>query len=184
MVLKRPDQTTYIALFRGINVGGKNILPMKGLVEILKELGLEKIRTYIQSGNAIFQTKKGHRNKIAEEISLIIRERYGFEPKIILLESADLQEAIGNNPFQTTEGKTLHFFFLDSLPRTPDMERLASLKSNSEEFKLIKNIFYLYAPNGIGRSPLAAKIEQGLGVPATARNRNTVSKLLSMSQQI
>jgi uncharacterized protein (DUF1697 family) len=175
---------TYIALFRGINVGGKNILPMKGLVAILKALGGEKISTYIQSGNAVFQIKKGNRHTIAEKIGLKIREHYGFEPKVMLLDLADLQEAIENNPFEITDGKALHFFFLYSLPENPDLESLASLKSNSEEFKLIRNLFYLYAPNGIGRSKLAAKVEQSLGVPATARNWNTVSKLLSMGKRI
>jgi uncharacterized protein (DUF1697 family) len=171
---------TYIALFRGINVGGKNILPMKGLIKILDDMGCEDIKTYIQSGNAVFQIKQGNPKKIAEEISLKILENYGFKPKVLLLELADLRAAIDNNPFETKDGKALHFFFSASPPESPDLEQLDTLKSNSEEFKLVRNIFYLYAPDGIGRSKLAAKVEQCLGITGTGRNWNTISKLISI----
>lgn len=171
---------TYIALFRGINVGGKNILPMKGLVEILDDMGCEDIKTYIQSGNVVFRIKQENQKKIAEEISQKILGNFDFEPKVLLLELADLHAAIDNNPFETKDGKALHFFFLASHPEAPDLEQLVAVKSNSEEFKLVRNIFYLYAPDGIGRSKLAAKVEHCLGVPVTARNWNTISKLISI----
>jgi uncharacterized protein (DUF1697 family) len=174
---------TYIALFRGINVGGKTVLPMKDLVEILEGLGCEKVRTYIQSGNAIFQCNKDRGRTIGKDTSSEILKRYGFGPKILLIEEAALQDAIDNNPYETGDGKALHFFFLDSHPAHPDLEQLMSIKARSEEFKLNKSIFYLHAPDGIGRSKLAAKVEQALGVPATARNWNTVSKLMAMVKQ-
>lgn len=174
---------TYIALFRGINVGGNNILPMKDLVGILEGMGCEKIKTYIQSGNVVFQTNKEQANKIAREISSRILESHGFEPKVLLLEIPELQDAIENNPFNTEDGKALHFFFLDSHPNNPDLERLMAIKSKSEEFKLQKKVFYLYAPDGVGRSKVAVKVEQCLGTPVTARNWNTVSKLISMVKQ-
>lgn len=175
---------TYVALFRGINVGGKNILPMKDLVGILEGMGCEKVKTYIQSGNAVFWAKEKQTRKIAEAISFKILENHGFKPKVLLLGVSELEDAIENNPFKTMEGKTLHFFFLESTPLKPDLDGLANVKSNSEEFKLNKNIFYLYAPDGIGRSKLAAKVEQALGVPITARNLNTVNKLIAMVRQI
>jgi uncharacterized protein (DUF1697 family) len=174
---------TYIALFRGINVGGKNILPMKDLVATLEGMGCKKVQTYIQSGNVVFQSKNKQTNKIAREIGSNIMESHGFEPKVLLLEKAELQDAIENNPFDTDDGKALHFFFLDSSTKDPGLEKLMAVKSTSEEFKLHKSIFYLYAPDGVGRSKLAAKVEHSLGVPVTARNWNTVSKLLSMIQQ-
>lgn len=174
---------TYIALLRGINVGGRNILPMKDLVGILEGMGCEKINTYIQSGNVVFQSKEKQSSKIAGEISSKILESHGFEPKVLLLEIAELQDAIKNNPFETEDGKALHFFFLDSHPKDPDLERLMAVKLKSEEFSLNKNIFYLYTPDGIGRSKLAAKVEQCMGVPVTARNLNTVSKLIAMVKQ-
>jgi uncharacterized protein (DUF1697 family) len=173
----------YVALFRGINVGGKNILPMKDLVGILESIGCEKVKTYIQSGNVVFQFRGNKTKKIAEEIGSIILESHGFEPKVHLLSIKELEAAVENNPFSTVEGKSLHFFFLAPTPSKPDLDALAKLKSNSEEFKLHKNIFYLLAPDGIGRSKLAAKVEKALGVPATARNWNTVSKLMAMVHQ-
>ena len=102
---------------------------------------------------------------------------------MLLLGVTELEDAIKNNPFKTIEGKSLHFFFLESTPIKPNLDKLANVKSNSEEFKLDKNIFYLYAPDGVGRSKLAAKVEQALGVPVTARNWNTVSKLFAMVKQ-
>jgi uncharacterized protein (DUF1697 family) len=96
---------TYIALFRGINVGGKNILPMEDLVGILEGMGCEKVKTYIQSGNAVFRTETNQTKKIAEEISSAVLEGYGFKPKILILDSSELEEAIENNPFRTEVGK-------------------------------------------------------------------------------
>jgi uncharacterized protein (DUF1697 family) len=174
---------TYIALFRGINVGGNNILPMKDLVEILEGMGCEKVKTYIQSGNVVFRSKKKQANKIAGEISSKISESHGFEPKVLLLEISELHDAIENNPFKTEDGKALHFFFLNFHPNNPDLERLMALKAKSEEFKLHKKVFYLYAPDGVGRSKLAAKVEQCMGIPVTARNWNTVSKLIFLVEQ-
>lgn len=94
-----------------------------------------------------------------------------------------MQDAINNNPYNTENGKALHFFFLESLPKTPDLDGLNAIRSDSEEYKLHNNIFYLYAPDGIGRSKLAAKVEKNLGVALTARNWNTVSKLFEMVKQ-
>lgn len=173
----------YIALFRGINVGGKNILPMKELVGILDGMGYKNIRTYIQSGNVIFQAAKGARNKISKAIAAAILARHGFEAKVLLLEPADLQAAIDNNPFPTDDGKALHFFFLDESPGKPDFGQLTAIKSKSEKFELNNRVFYLYAPDGIGRSKLATGVEKYLGVPTTARNWNTVAKLMTMITQ-
>jgi uncharacterized protein (DUF1697 family) len=168
---------TYIALFRGINVGGKNILPMKDLKKILEQEGCSNVKTFIQSGNVVFQIRLNDREKLAEDISGKILKKHGFEPKILLLDSVELRAAVENNPFDANEGKALHFYFLSSKPASPDLDQLTEAKSGSEDFKLHGNVFYLYAPDGIGRSKLAAKVEQCLGVPLTARNWNTISKL-------
>ena len=173
--------TMYIALLRGINVGGKNRLPMSDLITVLKSLGYEDIRTYIQSGNVVFSSKRKIGEDEDDRISGAISAEKGFRPKVILLTAEQLREAIENNPFAADEGKTLHLFFLDSPPKNPDLERLHSLKTASEEFTLQGRILYLYAPDGLGRSRLAATIERSLGVPATARNYNTISKLASMA---
>jgi uncharacterized protein (DUF1697 family) len=171
---------TYIALFRGINVGGRNILPMKDLVLILESLGHENVKTYIQSGNVIFQNKHTIGLKDTIEISNEIHRKMGFEPKVIIINLIQFSESIKRNPFPIDNGKILHFFFLESKPKTPAIEKLESLKTESEEFALIENVYYLYAPDGIGRSKLAAASEKLLGVTITARNLNTVNKLAAM----
>ncbi|WP_417389605.1 DUF1697 domain-containing protein [Gimesia sp.] len=174
---------TFIAFFRGINVGGKNRLPMKELTALLEELGYQSIQTYIQSGNVIFQSRKKQIGKMAKEISARIGETHGFEPHIILLGTEELQSAMENNPFPVKDGKALHFFFLDTVPRKPDLEKLQALQTRSEQFHLQDKVFYLHAPDGIGRSKLAAKVEACLGVPVTARNWNTVSQIDSMLRE-
>ena len=171
----------YIALFRGINIGGHHLLPMKDLAGIFGGMGFQQVKTYIQSGNVVFQSAQIDKNKIAREISSRILKSYGFAPTVLLLEVSELQEAIDNNPFPITDGKALHFFFLESHPPNPDLEGLLAIKLKSEEFKLCNKIFYLYAPEGVGRSKLALKVEKGLGVPATGRNWNTVRELISLA---
>lgn len=172
--------STYIALFRGINIGGHHLLPMRDLVGILERMGCERIRTYIQSGNVVFSTRKKTTKKLAEDISGEILESHGFKPNVLLLGVPELEEAIENNPFKTADGKALHFLFLESSPGRPDLDGLRAIKSKTEEFRLNKKVFYLYTPEGVGRSRLAARVEKSLGVPVTGRNWNTVSKLQAM----
>ncbi|MEX2573695.1 MAG: DUF1697 domain-containing protein [Balneolaceae bacterium] len=171
----------YIALFRGINVGGRNSLSMKDLAGILEDTGCVNIRTYIQSGNVVLDTDE--RSRAAGEIGARILEQHGFEPKLLMLDVKDFKTAIENNPFDTNNGKALHFFFLESEPEYPDVEKLEGLKTDSEEFELHRSVFYLHAPDGIGRSKLAGNVEKSMGVSVTARNWNTVLKLQEMASQ-
>ena len=171
---------TCIALFRGINVVGNNALPMRDLVRILERLGCKDVETYIQSGNAIFRTRRSQPQKLAEAISTGIFKDHGFKPKVLLLSAPELEAAINNNPYSTKVGSALHFMFLESKPRKPDLARLTAVKTKSEQFTLGNKVFYLYAPDGVGRSKLVARIEPCLGVAVTGRNWNTVSKLREM----
>jgi uncharacterized protein (DUF1697 family) len=170
----------YIALFRGINVGGRNKLPMKELVKLLEVLDLENIKTYIQSGNVVFNSEIEDRPKLTNKIGAAIKQQFGFKPKILLLESSELEKAIEANPFPVTEPKALHFGFLASKPANPDVKALEKLRKESEQFQLIDKVFYLYAPEGVGRSKLAAKAEKLLDTDMTDRNWRTVSKIREM----
>ena len=172
--------STYIALLRGINVGGKNILPMQDLLEIFKEMGFTDVNSYIQSGNVVFHSRTKCSNKTGLEVESRIKDRHGISPNVLLLAASELEAAIENNPYEVQDGKTEHFYFLSSIPKNPDLQRLAMAKAASEKFKLEERIFYLHAPDGIGRSKLAAAVEQSLGVVVTARNLNTVNRLISM----
>jgi uncharacterized protein (DUF1697 family) len=177
--------TTYIALFRGINVGGKNKLPMKDLVATLENVGCQDVATYIQSGNAVFQSGEQDASFLSERIMAKIGERHGFEPRVLVLGSEEMESAMRSNPFSEAESepKTLHLYFLAAPPGHPNLEALEELKGDRESFVLGDDVFYLHAPDGIGRSKLAANVERLLGVPATARNWRTVLKVMEMARQ-
>jgi uncharacterized protein (DUF1697 family) len=176
---------TYIALFRGINVGGSNLLPMRELVTILESLGLKDVSTYIQSGNAVFGSNAQDVARLASKIRGAIEEARGFKPGLMLLTVEELKRAIASNPFpeEASDPKRLHVFFLGAVPSKPDLASLESIKSRGERFALHGKVFYLHAPNGIGRSKLATSVEKLLGVSATARNWRTVVKVLEMASR-
>jgi uncharacterized protein (DUF1697 family) len=173
---------TYVAFFRGINVGGNCILPMKELIATLEEMGARKVRTYIQSGNAVFESGEQNLARLSKQLSAEIKKRRGFEPHVLILTLEALSKAIAENPFPegVDDPSSLHLGFLASSPKSPDLKKLSSLKKESERFHLSENVFYLHAPEGIGRSKLAASAEKLLGVPMTARNWKTVCKVMEM----
>lgn len=177
---------TYIALFRGINVGGKNILPMKELVGILDEQGCQKVKTYIQSGNVVFKNSESNVSGLSVTIRAEIKQRHGFAPFVLLLSLEEFKKILENNPFPEVRNdpKALHIGFLASAPEEPNLKTLESLRKKSERFRLIGNAFYLHAPEGVGRSRLAASTEKLLGVSMTDRNWKTVAKILEMAEQI
>lgn len=168
---------TWIALLRGINVGGKHIVSMKELRALLEANGFTNVKTYIQSGNVILQSP----TKPEDEIGRLIEKKFGFRPHVFALSTEDFKKAAANNPYQTDQGKKVHFTFLDKEPESVDYEFLDSLKVESEAYKLIEKVFYLHAPEGIGRSKLMAKLAKAFPpIHMTARNLNTVNKLLGM----
>lgn len=173
-----------VCLLRGINVGGRNILPMKALADLLNALGCDNVATYIQSGNVIFRHDESDSVVLQRLISDEVMSRYGFEPRVLILSVPDFEAAVAANPYAVSDqdAKTIHLFFLSDRPTDPDFEKLNSLKKPSERFELIDRVFYLHAPDGIGRSKLATSVEKLLGVPATARNWRTVLKLLDMAR--
>ena len=176
---------TWIALFRGINVGGNNILPMARLRSDLETLTFQNVRTYIQSGNVVFDSVSGTVRGLATKITREIEEQHGFRPNLLLLTREELLSAVESNPFPqaVAEPKSLHFFFLDQPPDDPDLDAIDAACSPNEEYRLTDHVFYLHAPDGIGRSKLAANVETHLGVVTTARNYRTVDKLLAMVGQ-
>lgn len=169
---------TYILLLRGINVGGRNTLPMKQLVALLEGLDCHKVKTYIQSGNAVLQSNKTA-TALTNQISKDIKLRFGFEARALIISLQEFEQAITANPFPAAEAepKTLHLGFLEQVPSQPQLDKMASLATDNECFQLVGKLFYLHAPNGIGRSKLAANSEKLLGVPMTSRNWRTVEKL-------
>lgn len=178
--------STWIALLRGINVGGRNKLPMKSLVLLLEGLGASNVRTYIQSGNAAFESPSRSSNKLGAAISEGIAAAHGFEPPTVVLKPAELERAARDNPFpdaaEEADGKTLHLLCLAAIPKAPDLDALEAAKHESESWKLVGRFMYLHTPSGFHKSKLAAKAERALGVVVTARNWRTTMKLLEMTR--
>lgn len=174
----------YIALLRGINVGGKNKLPMADLRQVLGDTGFKQVETYIQSGNVVFKSAQLSPEKIAACIAEQLNLAFSISTPVLVLKAEDFRSIIENNPFASKPNleKALHCFFLDKPAATAHCEKLHKLKLNSEAFKLSERCFYLWAPEGIGRSKLAASAEKTLGVTTTARNWRTVSRLMEMSE--
>jgi len=177
--------TVYVALLRGINVGGKHSLPMQELRSILAALGCEDVRTYIQSGNAVFRSDDD-RDSLAADITSAIDQAFGFAPHVHLLTIKEFQSILAANPFPEAmaTAKLLHVWFLTEAAKNPDLKALDSFKAKTERFKLHANAFYLHAPDGIGRSTLAAKVDRCLGVVTTARNWRTVNRIADLAAAI
>ncbi|MEU2747239.1 DUF1697 domain-containing protein [Streptomyces collinus] len=178
--------TTYAALLRGINVGGSRKVPMADLRTLLADLGHDDVRTYLQSGQAVFSSGHGSEQSLAGEIAQAIEKRFGFGVDVIVRDHAYLRSIADACPFPAAdlEPKQLHVTYF-SAPVTP--ERFTEIDQDAylpEEFRLGDRALYLYAPNGLGRSKLAEHLSKpriNKGVIATTRNWNTVVKLVEMT---
>lgn len=175
--------STWIALFRGINVGGHNKLPMAELSRVLEDIGLVDVRTVIQSGNVVFRSTRKSAPALARDIEAAVEKARGFRPAVLVLDSAGFVERLDANPFPegTGDPKTLHLFFTASKPTAPDLAAIEGDCSPTERWKLDGDVFYLHAPDGIGRSKLAGSVEKRLGVPGTARNWRTLGRLRDLT---
>ncbi len=173
---------TWIAFFRGINVGGKNVLPMRELVSLLEQRGCVDIRTYIQSGNVVFQSSESKSESLSRRIASTIARECGFDPAVMILSEKELAVAVSGNPFRKAEAdpKSLHLYFLASKPKRSDVSKLNELKSENESFAVKDAVLYLHTPDGFGKSKLAGNVERLLGVAATARNWRTVTKMCEL----
>jgi uncharacterized protein (DUF1697 family) len=169
-----------------VNVGGANSLPTTEFVRVLEELGLGTIRTYIQSGNAVFNANSREAAGLSHKIKDRIRGSHGFAPEVILLSLDEIEDAVASNPFPGADSnpKSLHLAFLASAPGNPNLTVLEKLKAEREQYALNGKVFYFYAPEGVGRSKLFSRIEKALGVSGTARNWRTVCKLLEMAREV
>ena len=172
----------WIVLLRGINVGGNNILPMKDLRALLADLGYEKVKTYIQSGNIILSSKERSALKIASDISAAIDEKFGFTPRAFALTREQLENVLESNPYKDfSNEKDVHFFFLSEPAKGTSVDLFDDIRKENEDCTLTREVFYLHAPDGIGRSKIAEKAERLLGVPVTVRNLRSVLKVSELA---
>lgn len=173
---------TYVALLRGINVGGRNIVPMAALRACLAGAGLANVRTYIQSGNVVFESASRDTKALVATVREAMSQTFGLEPAVLVLAASALSDAVAACPYlsEPVEDKFIHLAFLEDEPAADAMDAAAELATATERYSVQGNVFYLLAPDGIGRSKLAARIETVVGVNATSRNLRTCRKILEL----
>ncbi|MFE2559221.1 DUF1697 domain-containing protein [Streptomyces sp. NPDC059352] len=180
---------TYAALLRGINVSGHRKVPMAELRSVIEGLGHRNVRTHLQSGNAVFTTDSAStEDELTAELEDAIEGRFGFRVDCLVRDGDYLAAVAEACPFPAAEleGKQLHAVYYSG---PADPERFATIDREAylpEEFALGDRVLYLYVPEGLGRSKLGDVVSRPAvvkGLVATARNWNTVVKLVEMTRE-
>ena len=173
----------HVALLRGINVGGRGILPMKDLAAIFTAAGASSVSTYIQSGNVVFDAPDPI--AIAAAVREQIVQRYGYPGRIILRSAAEMKTAAAANPFVRAGivPEWLHVYFLDEEPAAALLKALHPERSPGDTFVVKNREVYLHLPQGMARTKLSnIYFDTQLKTVSTARNWRTVQKLVEMMQ--
>jgi uncharacterized protein (DUF1697 family) len=177
-----------ISMLRGVNVSGHNQIRMEALRALYESLGLVDVQSHIQSGNVVFRSKRRDLALLAKRIGDGIEQGFGFRPVVILRTPSDLRDVIARNPFAARTGidpSKLLVTFLFGDPDAEARDKVNSINVDPEELRIVGREMYVYYPNGMGRTRLpAARIEKTLKTSGTARNWNTVMKLLEIAEKL
>ncbi|WP_345454167.1 DUF1697 domain-containing protein [Deinococcus aluminii] len=175
--------STYVVLLRGVMPSGKNKVPMAQLREVLSDAGFDNVRTYIQSGNALLDSSLLH-DEIESAVHKLIKEKIGPDLAVMARTGEQLQKVLDNNPYQQRHATSRMFFVLFSEP--PPSRKVGGLLGQDygeEELAITEDAAYLLIPGTYGRGRLSSNfLERKLGVAATMRNFNTLSRLVEMSR--
>jgi uncharacterized protein (DUF1697 family) len=179
---------THVALLRGINVGGKNKVPMTDLRELMTSLGHADVKTYIQSGNVVFTSDDTDTAKLGEVLDEMVTERFGVPGHVVVVSRDELAQVIADNPYPDEPNpKALHAVFrksdltADDLARVETARQRAAGQGCQDEVTVVGRTLFLHTPDGLGRSELAAQLSRTSSMRAgTARNWATVTKLMAM----
>jgi uncharacterized protein (DUF1697 family) len=172
-----------VALLRGINVGGKNVLPMRELAEIFAETGCRDVQTYIQSGNVVFWANSKVVKALPGAITKRIEERFGYRVPVVVRTEEQMRLVVGNNPFLRSgvPEDRLHVYFLVGQPAAEDVAQLDSKRSAPDRFAVVGGEIYLELPNGVANTKLTnAYFDSKLTTTCTLRNWRTVLKLIEL----
>ena len=180
--------TSFVALLRGVNVGGARSLPMPALREALEDAGLSDVRTYLQSGNVVFRAESGDARRLAAKVRQCIAEEFAVEADTLVLPCAQMVRVAADNPFLAEQPapdvRWLHAAFLFE-PIAAETFAALRLPAGAEERAAFGDgAVYLLLPHGMGRSKLGAGVGRALGVPVTARNWRTVTSLAAMCEEM
>ena len=189
---------SHVALLRGINVGGRNKVPMADLREVVTSLGHTGVSTYIQSGNVLFSTVEDDTAKLAAALESAIEDRFGIWSSVVVLSRDELARVLAANPYPDEPNpRMVHVVFLngspprDLLDRITAAESAVAAKGSRDTVQLAGQALFLHTPDGFGTSELAQNVLKILappkkskpGLAATARNWATATKLLSLSEE-
>jgi uncharacterized protein (DUF1697 family) len=174
---------TYIAMLRGINVGRGKVVKMERLRTLFATLGFGEVRTYVQSGNVVFQSER--KSELTRTIAAKIQSDFGLTVPVLIKTSKELTQIVCNNPLLRVKGidvSKLHVTFLSDAPPKTAARVLEDLATTRERFRILNREIYLYCPDGYGKSKLTNNtIEKKFSLVATTRNWRTVSALLEMA---
>jgi uncharacterized protein (DUF1697 family) len=183
-----PVMPVVISLLRAINVGGHAVIKMNDLRALYESLKFEDVQTYIQSGNVVFRTDERDLNKLAKRIQGAIAKKFGVSPGVIFRTAADMREVVAKNPFakrRDVEANKLHVSFLDAKLSPSVCAQLRALPLATEEIIPSSAELFIYCSNGMGKAKIPwAKVDKLCATQGTARNWNTVMKLLEMAETI
>jgi uncharacterized protein (DUF1697 family) len=173
----------YLSMLRGINVSGQKLIKMEELRKSYEKLGLSNVKSYIQSGNVIFEAEGMNEEQLSGLISDAIRKEFSFDVPVIVLQENELARILKKNPFvkKAADEKSLYVCILESVAPKKKAEEL-KIESGDDEYAIVGRAVYLYYPNlGAGNSKLSNNLfEKKLGLTATTRNWRTLNILLGM----
>lgn len=175
---------TYIALLRGINVSGQKKIPMAELRQLMDDSGYKNVKTYIQTGNIIFRTEDSV-SESTKKIADAIKAHFNFDVPVFVIEPSHIQQVLDECPFEDAKKVKSYFSLLYATPDETIASELNELSYPNEEFLVTDKCIYFFSAIGYGRTKFNNNFfERKLKVTATARNYNTMMKLLSLSQEL
>ena len=176
---------TYIAMLRGINVGRGKMVKMERLRTLFAGLGFGEVKTYVQSGNVVFQSERKSPAELTRTIEAKIQRDFGFTVPVLIKTSKELAQIVHDNPLLKVKGidvSKLHVTFLSNAPPKTAAKALEDLATTRERLRILNREIYLYCPDGYGKSKLTNNIiEKKFSLVATTRNWRTVNALLEMA---
>ena len=179
---------TYISILRGINVGGSNVIKMSSLHEMYEGLGFRNVKTYIQSGNVVFQSNDSNGEDLEHTISEGILKQFNFYVPVVIREYSELKKILLMNPFLKETKEDFSYLHITFLSRLPGNLFLQILKNNSylpDEYFVNGREIYLMCPNGYGKTKLTNNFfENKSGERATTRNVKTIMELVKIAEML
>ncbi|MFY9949290.1 MAG: DUF1697 domain-containing protein [Candidatus Sulfotelmatobacter sp.] len=174
----------YVALLRGINLGGHKKIKMEELRASLTAMGFAEVKTYIQSGNVVFKAARISDKALSKKIEATILSKFGHSVSVIIRTAEEIEQVIANNPFLKQAGidqTKLHVMFLPEPPAQSALKQLEMLVLKPDQLRSLGKELYFYLPNGVAESAVMKKpIDRVLAIPTTMRNWRTVNTIQQM----